>query len=365
MSVTVWFFAERTSTRLWNSSIKGNFQWEVLPGLCWEIQMEDKIALHLNPSVLWRISRDQFDVVVLGGWDAPTLWCAAIACRFAGIPTVLWSGSVPGLSAFPGNNTQIAIWRRRLGRYIARSIVRSASTYIAYGTRSKRYLIELGASSEQVYIAWNTVDVAHFMQASDAARRRREHIRARLNIKPDQVHLLYVGRFQPFKNLDTLVEAYRLISQQYPHTVLGLVGYGPCETQLRSQASTLSYGRVQFYGHVSLDELPEYYTAADLFVLPSSDIWGLVVNEAMACGLPIVVADTVGCSDDLVLPGINGFVYPSRNVIALAEALGRLVNNGMLRQQMGEASRAHIQNFTYERAVIGLGTAIRQACLKT
>lgn len=360
MDVTVWFLAERTSTRLWDTGVSGSYKWELLPGFQWEIQMEEKIALQWNPSLAWRIRREKFDVVVLfSGWDAPSFWLAAVMCRAFGIPMVLRSGSVPGSSAYPGGQMRSAFWRRRFSRTLVRRIVSSAAACLAYGTRSGRYLAELGAPLKRIFRVWNTVDVEQLTHAFNGRRPGRDALRAHLGVGSGEVLALYVGRFQPVKYLDSLIEAHKLARERNPRLALGLVGYGPCEAQLRSLAGRS--GGVHFYGPAGPDALPDYYAAADLFVLPSADIWGLVVNEAMAFGLPVVAADSAGCTEDLVLPGQNGIVYPSRQVEPLAEALCTLAEDEALRRRMGAASVAHIQNFTYRRAISELAAAVRLA----
>lgn len=363
MDVTVWFLAERHSTRFWDTRISGNFKWDILPGWSFnmKIQRGEKGTLHLNPTLLWRISRGRFDVVVLRGWSSPSYLLAQMICMYFRISTVLWSGSVPGALTYGGKVWEKPIGRRRLFRPLLRWWIQNARGYIAYGTRSRNYLIELGADPSRIHCAWNTVDVDRMILAADSARSKREEMRASLGIAPADKLFLYVGLFQPLKYLDTLIHAYERLTRQRSDVVLGLVGYGECEAELRSQANKIGAGRIMFLGHVDLADLPKYYTAADIFVLPSVDIWGLVVNEAMACGLPIIASDAVGCTDDLVIPCLNGFAYPHGDISALVNAMQYLAENNVLRERMGQASHLRIQDYVYCQAVPALGKAIREA----
>lgn len=360
IDVTVWFLAERASTRLWDTRVAGRFQWEIIPGWQWEIQMEEAIALQCNPSLAWRIPQGRFDVVVLfAGWDSPSFWLAAAVCKLWRIPMVVRSGSVPGDSAFADRRRRTAIWRRRLTRRLVRSMIRGAASCICYGSRSRKYLIELGGIPDRVFSVWNTIDVERLSAAREQMRARRAEIRARLGIAVNEVLVLYVGRFQPVKNLPSLIDAYRLLWPRREQAVLGLAGYGPCEPHLRVRTAGLA--KVHYFGAVDPRRLAECYTAADIFALPSADIWGLVVNEAMAFGLPVVAADSAGCTDDLILPGVNGFVYPASDSQALAQILERLVTDRDLRQRLGRASAEHIQNFTYKTAAPGFIAAVKAA----
>ncbi len=357
--VTVLFFARSASTRRWNTSITGRYKWEVLPGIRWEIPMEEHIALQFNPSVVWRILSGRFDVVVLfAGYDSPTLWLASLASRLAGIPTVLRCGSVPGRSAYGGCGGGLAVIRRSLSRALVKRIVRSASAWVSYGTRSKRYLIELGAIPERVYPLWNTVDVDRLSQCREDLSSRRDELRRKHGFAPGDVVFLFVGRFLPFKRVDSLLSAYRIVVDELPQAKLAMAGYGPSEAGLRAASSDLT--GIRWLGAISQDDIGECYIAADIMVLPSSDIWGLVVNEAMVFGLPVIAADTVGCTDDLVINDVTGFVYPSE-VSLLAHYMAQLVKSAELRQRMGQAARDHIRNYTYAKAIGGLINAINNA----
>ena len=358
IELTVWFLDRSTSVRLWETKIDGAYRWEILPGCRLELPLEERVALHFNPCVLWRIPREKFDVVVLfAGYDSPTFWLAALICRILGIPMVIRSGSVPGSSSFGGNAPGLAKLRRRASRFLVRRIVRAARSWIAYGSRSKRYLMELGAHEHRIHMVWNTVRVETLMRQAEETRCCRQEIRARLGVGAEEVFFLYVGRLQAFKNLGILIDGFRQVHAQ--SAVLGIVGYGPEEAELRRRASGVA--NISFYGAVSLDRISDYYVASDAFVLPSGDIWGLVVNEAMACGLPVIAANTVGSSEDLIVHGENGYVYPWDDLDALANALDRLAGDAGLRARMGAASLSRIQRFTYKDAVPEFAAAVREA----
>jgi glycosyltransferase involved in cell wall biosynthesis len=117
---------------------------------------------------------------------------------------------------------------------------------------------------------------------------------------------------------------------------------------------------VHFVGFKNQTELPQYYGLADIFVLPSGigETWGLVVNEAMCFGLPIIVSDLVGCGSDLVKPAENGYTFPVGDVKELVNRLEGLIANRESRIAFGEKSFEIIQNYNYEKDVDGILTAM-------
>jgi glycosyltransferase involved in cell wall biosynthesis len=127
-------------------------------------------------------------------------------------------------------------------------------------------------------------------------------------------------------------------------------------------AASLDVSDVCFAGHVKLDELPGYYACADVFVLPSwGEPWGLVINEAMACGLPVIATDRVGASIDLIREGVNGHVVPARDVEALARALRRVLAGPERAAEMGRQSARLIAPVTFDAVAEGILSAIRCA----
>jgi glycosyltransferase involved in cell wall biosynthesis len=167
--------------------------------------------------------------------------------------------------------------------------------------------------------------------------------------------VLYVGYFMARKGLTDLITAFQAVATR--NDILALVGSGPEETRLRCLSQHDK--RILFPGHLEGAEKTSWYKAADLFVLPTlHDPWGLVVNEAMAFGLPVIVTDAAGCTD---LVRENGLVVTAGNPDSLATALGQLLPDAELRQEMGERSQVIISKYTVENASDAFLQAIRRA----
>ena len=191
-------------------------------------------------------------------------------------------------------------WKESVKSFIIRRLFDYA---IAGGKPHVRYLLALGFSEQRIRLNYDVVDNEFFSEAATACRQSGVH-----------GHLpsfLYVGRLAAEKNLTGLIGSYALYRMAGGSWPLVIVGSGPLEQELKTQAAHSGFGDdIRFEGMRSSRQLPEYYASAGCFVLPSvREPWGLVVNEAMASGLPVIVSTRCGCAEDLVEEGANGFVF--------------------------------------------------------
>jgi phosphatidylinositol alpha 1,6-mannosyltransferase len=183
-------------------------------------------------------------------------------------------------------------------------------------------------------------------------RAGRDQSRAQLGLGPGEIAVLYVGRLVPQKGIETLVEAVAEAPAR-----LVLVGDGPLLEPLRRLAPDAI-----FAGFLEGDELVEAYVAADVFALLSTrEPWGVVVNEAAAAGLPLVLSETVGAAADLLRPGENGLAVPAGDSSAAAAALRTLAGDAELRRRYGARSRELALAWGYEPSVDAFELAVREA----
>ena len=239
----------------------------------------------------------------------------------------MWSEST-SLDRRPGGRVRDFVKRRALGL---------CDGFLVPGKAARAYLEMLGAPSDKTHTVLDAVDTAFFRKAAELHARDREAWRRRLGL-PRQV-ILYVGRLSPWKGVGDLLMAFERLRAGRDVGLL-LVGGGPGLESLRRRALSRGWDRVFLPGFARRDRLAIFYAVADIFVLPSwSEPWGLVVNEAMACGLPVVVSSAAGCALDLVRSGENGFVYPARDVEGLRASIEGLLDRPDLRARMGETSR--------------------------
>jgi glycosyltransferase involved in cell wall biosynthesis len=348
VSLKVYFLAETESNRRWETTIGERFDYAVLPNWSFRMGREDLFTLFINPTIVSTLIRDGFDVLISVGWDSPAAIAACALARMLHKPIVLWSGSTVHERSL----------RRSVSLPLVQMLVRASSSWIAYGTRARDYLVQLGATHERIFIAYNTVDVDWFTSRADELRPRRSEIRGELGLDNGPV-VLFVGQLIARKGIRDLLSAFALLKLDCPEAQLLLVGYGPLEQELRADVARRQLGGVHFFGHIPIPELPRYYAAADVLALPShEEVWGLVLNEAAASGLPLVATRVTGGSADLIQDGLNGFSVPPGDPACIAGALRKVFEHA---DEMGSASRRIIGDRTYSQNVDAIMRAVETA----
>lgn len=288
------------------------------------------------------------DVLCVPGWSSPEAMAALTWCRTRAKPSVLLSNSLPGTSS-----------GGLLRRLAKRRVVGLCSAAFVAGSPHRRFVSELGMPAERIQLGYNVVDNAHFARGAERARADAIGLRERLGLPRD--YLLCVARFIEEKALDGLLEAYRQrLDLGGTPSSLVLVGDGPLQGALKRLCDELGLGeRVHFVGFRQYEELPAYYGLARAVVLTSwSETWGLVINEAMAAGLPVIVSNRCGCAEDLVVNGHNGWSYDPDDRQALAQHLAALDEPGAA-ERMGSESRRMVADWDLGRFVTGLHDAVR------
>ena len=295
------------------------------------------------------------DVVAVNGWNNFGSLAAARCCMEQGIPMVVMSESARGDE--PRN------WWKEI---IKRRIVDLYAAALVGGQRHVEYLVELGMPRERIFTGYDVVDNAYFEQRAlgirDANPPQAGEIRKKYAL-PD-FYFLASARFIEKKNLLRLIRAYAEYRQKAEVArgnapwELVLLGDGPMRDILNTQLSTLNLqAHVHLPGFKPYDELPVYYGLAKAFVHASTtEQWGLVVNEAVASGLPVIVSNRCGCVPELVQD--NGFTFDPANVSELAERLLQIASlSADERRRLGEASYTIAANFAPDRFGEGLEQA--------
>jgi 1,2-diacylglycerol 3-alpha-glucosyltransferase len=251
--------------------------------------------------------------------------------------------------------------RSRAKEAFKRRVVSIFDAALVAGRRSGAYLASLGLDRDRQFVPWDVVDNAYFEHGTDAIRR--DEAAVRLKHKLPARYFLCVARFVPKKNLPRLIKAYAHYAAKVSNAAWPLVlsGSGPQEAELRASVAAAGLdGKVHFPGFLQYPDLPAVYGLAGAFVLPStSDQWGLVVNEAMAAGLPVLVSSQCGCAPDLVREGENGFTFDPENIPQLSELMTRVARlDDDRRAVLGRRSREIIAAFSPEAFARGLEAAV-------
>jgi glycosyltransferase involved in cell wall biosynthesis len=270
----------------------------------------------VTPGIVRALNGSQPDVVVVSGWSTFASQAAIAWCRLRRVPYVL---HVESHDLEPRSG-----WRRAVKRTVVPRLVRGATSVLVVGTAARESVIAYGAAPARVRVFANTIDVERWIARADELPRATH----------DGVVVLSVARAVREKGLDVLEAA--------------------------SAAAGVRLDTVT--GGIREDELARRYVDADVFALLSRhEPWGVVVNEASASGLPLVLSDAVGAARDLLRDGENGFLVPVGDSGAAAQALRRLAEDPDLRRRMGERSRELVRAWGYEPSVENFVAAVREA----
>jgi len=249
--------------------------------------------------------------------------------------------------------------RRSLRTLYRRWFYAGISAFAVIGEQARRSLGEDGVPSDQMFFSPCAVDSELF--EGNSGTLDRDDCRRRLGIPPDGFMLLFSGKLLPQKNAALVLRA--LARWPVPARIVFVaVGDGPERSRLEREGKQLLGENFLLAGFKNQSELPPYFKAADAFVLPSlHETWGLVVNEAMHFGLPVLISDRVCCSADLVESRETGLVFRSNDAGDLARALRQIVQNDRLRQQFSRNARRVIREYTPDCAANGILNAVQKA----
>ena len=317
------------------------FSYRVLPSWRWRA---GKKNILVNRRLWSALNTANPQAVICGGYNYPASWGALWWARRRQVRFILWSES--------NQQDQRAghIWVESLKRYF----LRRCDAFVVPGKSSSAYLQDLGAPAQNIFVAPNAVDSGYFAKAAAAARANEAAHRQRLGL-PERF-ILYSGRLVPEKGVFDLLQAYaKLESNLRAKVGLVFAGDGVSRGKLVEQAQPIRPGMVCFPGFAQREDLAVLYALGEGLVLPThTDPWGLVVNEAMTCGLPIIVTSVAGCAQDLVDDGWNGFVVPPRDPDRLSSALRALLEHSETRLKMSACSLERIRHFSPEACAHGL-----------
>jgi glycosyltransferase involved in cell wall biosynthesis len=311
---------------------------EILPVSRFKIPYPGK-AMKYNPRIWRKLSKGNFDYIAVGGYYHITMLFAIIWALIHSVPYTIISEShlLNPRSKF----------KSLLKKLLLPFIIKHAAFLLPMGKIQAEYLIHYGAKEKDIYYFPNTSDVDFFIAESDKYRHKKNEIKKQLGIKSKYI-VLYVGRLTKEKGLPTLLEAFKETKSSHDNITLLIIGEGKLRDDLEGFIRKKEIADVRFEGFVENKGLPLYYAIADIFVLPSrNEPWGVVVSEAMACALPIILSDKVGCRGDLLMEDKNGFCFKNDASGQLASYIERFLKNPNLIRKMGGNSRNIIKNFDY------------------
>lgn len=306
----------------------------------------------INPSIARALRRGQYDALLVHGWAHCTNWIAGATALALRVPLLLRGES--NLLTRPES------WKEPLKRAMLKKFFQRVAGFLVIGSHNAEFYQDFGVPKQKMCMTPYAVDNEYFMREADSLVAQRNEIRRRFEFPESLPLILFTGKLRDVKQPRALIEAYAQVVRKTP-CALVFVGDGPLRADLEAYKQDHKLDHVYFVGFRNQSELPNFYATADVFVLPSKiEPWGLVINEAMCFGLPILTTDRVGAGKDLVQPGLNGFIFPADSVEALENYLTLVLSDSELRREMGIKSREIIRKWSYETGVNNLVVWLEQ-----
>ena len=302
-----------------------------------------------------RLRRGRFDALWVHGYAHRGCLAGIAAAKSLNIPVMLRGES--NLLSETDDALKLGVKRIAMP-----ALLRTLDAVLAIGRLNRDYYLHYRVEAGRIFAMPYAVDNEFFRTASERARPRRETLRAELGLKPGRAVILFASKMQPHKRAGDLLEAYARLSLDgvaEPAPYLVFAGDGEERASLERRARELKWDSIRFIGFRNQSELPALYDLCDVFVLPSEhEPWGLVVNEAMNAGKPVIASHRVGAGPDLIEDGVNGFIYPAGDVAALADKLRRLIDSPEHRAAMGARALEAVARLDFNADRVGLLAAL-------
>lgn len=309
-------------------------------------------AAEIQEKLFSTLNTVQPDAVAINGWDGKVAFAALYWCRQHGVPSVVMSESA--------EEDFKRVWWKEL---VKRKIVQQHSSGLVGGIRHANYLKKLGMNAKQIFFGYDVVDNQYFATRALQVRQHREALSSEKKItKP---YFLVVSRFIEKKNLPFIIKAFidyeKVAKGDAWH--LYFLGDGPIKEELvQLVAGTPVQDKVKFEGFKQYNELPVYFgLAGALLHASTTEQWGLVVNEAMAAGLPVIISERCGCVPELVHQGKNGFRFDPYNQKELTDIMVKFTDGSINVAAMGQESQRIVADFDADLFGKGLLKAVQSA----
>lgn len=341
LAVAAYLSTRKEPHRLWDGLHDlPNVKVQVMRSFAFYLRSRERERLvHLPAAVLPALLRNRPDAVISGEFGFRTL-LAWVYCALFRKPLIVWSGEI----------TYGAQFANRPQRFLRRFLSRRAAGFLAYGQAARWYLQSLGVDNRKISILKQAVDNEYWRNARQAADLHA--VRAKHSIT-GKAALCVANLLYP-KGIHHLIEAWAALPRtlQQANTLM-LVGGGNQRAELEALAVSLDAQNLVFVGPVPPDALPAYYAAANFLVLPTLlDVWGLVVNEAMASGLPVLCSKYAGCAEELIIPGKTGDIFDPTDVAAFSALLARWLQTPHTTPD--PAIQEHIQRWNFDSSMRGI-----------
>ena len=297
----------------------------------------------INFDILKVLKQEKFDAVLLNSWSYASDWIALFFCLFLRIP-VLFRVENAYIHELQKPKWKIYLKKIVLGKFIFSFV----NTFLYIGEQNRKFLRYYEVPERKLFPALYCIENDRFANAYDRLCSKRRELRDKWDIPQDAVVIFSGGtKLSRKKRSMDLIRAFADLPTD-PKAVLVLIGEGELKEEARAYIKERKIRNIVFTGFVNYSEMPELYIASDILVLPSGagETWGVVVNEAMCCRLPVIVSDLVGSGEDLVHNGENGFVFKCGDITELTKNIQALVGDDNMRRRFGEKSFEIVKKYS-------------------
>lgn len=338
---------------LYTACIEKNRRWKIDFGSGYEYKVLKGFSInkkHINFGIVKEVLKRENKIFIIGGLENPSMLLAAFTCilcrkKYA----LLFDGYSKKLESLDKEN--------KIKKVIKKYFIRRASAYLVSGEKAKNYFLYYGAEEKKMFCSYLTVDVEYFSKNSIISEERKKEYKEKLGLK--EIVIICVARLVELKGIKELIDAFSELSSEYTNISLLLVGNEEEKNKFKDYVKLKGSNDIRFAGFIDYNSIPEYYAISDIFILPSKEeVWGLVINEAMACCLPIITTSITGAGYDLVAHNRNGIVINDANEFEIKSALKDLIINKEKRSLMGKESLKIINKWTYKESLNGFIDAI-------
>jgi len=294
--LNVLFLNSSEENRVWHKeNLQMKFKHEILKSFVLKIPGKTLFQFHLNPGFLKILERYNPDKVIYFGFGGISLFQTMYWCHKNQKKLILWSGTVELNPAYD-HNLRRAIFIPLLKPFLQNYV----NSFIAYGTKAKEYLVkQLNIPAKKIELFYNTVDTAKYSQASPIPAK----VKQIQNKFKNKKIILFSGQLIERKGITQLIKAFQQTSDK--DSILLIAGNGELQKMVMANIAE----NIQYIGNFTSQDMPALYKIAKILIVPSlSESWGLVINEALACGIPVITTKYVGAATDLIKHQFNGII---------------------------------------------------------
>jgi glycosyltransferase involved in cell wall biosynthesis len=333
----------------WDTPLTEGYRFKVLQNWLneenWKLH---NIRPYFNPAIISEIIRNKYDFIMIHSYQYPSDWLALIGGKIVRKKIFFYGDLYPPVNP--------SILRKIYRKIIHHSMVKSVDACLAIGSVAESvYRNEFTIPSKKIFMVPYAVDNKFFQIQCEHWKINKDIIKKEMGIDDDELIVLCVARMVPKKRHKDLIDA---MARQSKKARLMLIGNGPMMDEISIYCHQ-KLPKTILTGFINQTELPKFYAIADIFVLPSEyEEYGLVLNEAMNCGLPIIATQGVASTYDLLYDHRNGYTFQSGDIDTLSILLGSLLSSKELRVEFGKKSIEIINLWSFKETIAGLNTAI-------